>query len=110
MSDFDPQLLKGVLTPLLLALLAEHDDYGYSLVERLREGGLGDVAEGTVYPALARAERAGFVEAYQVPSDRGPARKYYRLSDVGRGELHVRVAAWHDLERVVAHLTKGLRP
>jgi PadR family transcriptional regulator, regulatory protein PadR len=103
-------MLKGLLTLLLLALLAERDDYGYSLVERLRDGGLGEVAEGTVYPALARLERNGSVATYHVPSDRGPARKYYRLSEAGRHELRTRVDAWHDLTRVVEHITKGVRP
>ena len=95
-------MLKGLLTLLLLTLLAEHDDYGYSLVERLREGGLGDVAEGTVYPALARVERSGFVETYHVPSDRGPARKYYRITPAGRAELARAVTAWHELAHSVA--------
>lgn len=108
MSDLDPQMLKGLLTLLLLALLADDDDYGYSLVERLRAGGLGDVAEGTVYPALSRLERGGFVETYHVPSDRGPARKYYRLSDSGAAELRDRAVAWHQLAGVIDHLTKGV--
>lgn len=108
-SDFDPQMLKGLLTLLLLTLLAERDDYGYSLVERLRAGGLGEVAEGTVYPALARVERSGLVATYHVPSDRGPARKYYRLSEAGRDELRARVDAWHHLTHVVEHFTKGIR-
>jgi PadR family transcriptional regulator PadR len=107
-SDFDPQLLKGLLTLLLLSLLAERDDYGYSIVERLRAGELGEVAVGTVYPALARVERSGYVTTYHVPSDRGPARKYYRLSEAGREELRARVVAWHRLTHVVEHFTKGI--
>lgn len=103
-------MLKGLLSLLLLALLAEHDDYGYSLVERLREGGLGEVAEGTVYPALARLERGGWVATYLVPSDRGPARKYYRLSETGLDELGSRVDAWRHLAQVIERLTKGIQP
>lgn len=109
MSDVDPQMLKGLLTLLLLTLLAERDDYGYSLVERLRVGGLGEIAEGTVYPALARLERADLVGTYHVPSDRGPARKYYRLSDAGRNELGARLDEWHHLTEVVEKLTRGMQ-
>ena len=87
MSTTDPQMLKGLITLLLLRLLADRDDYGYALVVRLQEAGLTDMAEGTVYPALARCERAGWMAAYYVPSERGPARKYYRLTDEGRSEL-----------------------
>ncbi len=108
MSDVDPQMLKGILSLLLLALLTEREDYGYSLVERLRAGGLGDVAEGTVYPALARLERSGLVATYLVASDRGPARKYYRTSQAGLDELGARLDAWRQLSQVIEHLTKGL--
>jgi len=106
-SEIDPQMLKGLLALLLLSLLAEHDDYGYSLVERLRAGGLTDVAEGTVYPALARLERGGFLVTSLVPSDRGPARKYYQLSTSGRDELGVRRASWNALTNVVDRFTNG---
>lgn len=107
-SDIDPQMLKGLLSLLLLALLAERDDYGYSLVERLRAGGLDDVAEGTVYPALARLERGGLVATHLVPSDRGPARKYYRPSEGGLTELGARIEAWNNLSNLIEHFTKGL--
>ena len=49
----------------------------------MREAGFGDMAEGTVYPALARLEQAGRLDAYLVPSEKGPARKYYRLTAAG---------------------------
>lgn len=109
-SDVDPQMLKGLLSLLLLSLLAQRDDYGYSLVERLRDAGLVDVAEGTVYPALARLERGEFVSTYHVPSDRGPSRKYYRLSTAGTAELRSRLDAWGHLSHVIDGLTKGTRP
>ena len=83
MNDIDPQMLKGLVTLLLLHLVAEREDYGYALVVRLREAGFGEMAEGTVYPALARLEQAKRLDAYLVPSDKGPARKYYRLTAAG---------------------------
>lgn len=107
MNPIDPQMLKGVLTPLLLALVADEDDYGYSLVERLREGGLTDVAEGTVYPALSRLERGGWLSTYHVPSERGPARKYYAITDDGRAELTARLDGWRHLVDLVTALTAG---
>ena len=100
-------MLKGLVSLLLLALLDEGEDYGYSLVERLRGGGLDAAAEGTVYPALARLEHGGWVATHLVPSRRGPARKYYRITDDGRTELRSRVAAWHHLVGVIANFTEG---
>jgi PadR family transcriptional regulator PadR len=109
-TEIDPQMLKGLLALLLLALIGEREDYGYSLVERLREGGLDAAAEGTVYPALARLERAGLLTTRLVPSDRGPARKYYALSGAGQSELTSRLDSWRDLAHVVSSITKGQNP
>lgn len=106
MPTTDPQMLKGLITLLLLHLVGERDDYGYALVVRLREAGLPDIAEGTVYPALARCERAGWVQAYLVPSERGPARKYYRLTAAGGAELSRSLDAWNHLTGMVARITK----
>lgn len=97
MPSHDPQMLKGVLTVLLLHLLAQEDSYGYGIVSRLRDAGFTDVAEGTVYPALTRLESAGALESYLLRSSSGPARKYYRTTGAGRTELATRMQSWTDL-------------
>ncbi len=109
MADIDPQVLKGLLTLLLLSLLAKDDDYGYSIGEQLRNAGLDDIAEGTIYPALARLERAGLLKTYYVTSERGPARKYYSLSDDGREELRNRLDSWNQLQTIVKQISKGIK-
>ncbi len=96
----DPQLLKGVLSPLLLRLLAEQESYGYELVQRLRAVGL-PVAEGTIYPAMARLEREGKVTARLLASRTGPARKYYRPTAQGYQALADSVAMWRSLAATV---------
>jgi PadR family transcriptional regulator PadR len=93
-ENHDPQLLKGVLSLLLLHLLAERESYGYEVVQRLQAAGFADVLEGSVYPALARLQREGRVDTRLVPSSSGPARKYYRLTDTGRRALDDGTAAW----------------
>jgi PadR family transcriptional regulator PadR len=98
-------MLKGLISLLLLWLLGEREDYGYALVVRLQEAGLTDIAEGTVYPALARCERAGWVEAHYVPSERGPARKYYRLTTAGGEELTRSLNSWNHLSGLVSSIT-----
>ena len=97
----DPQLLKGVLSLLLLQLLAEQESYGYEVVQRLQAEGLPDVLEGTVYPALARLEREGRVSARLVASSSGPARKYYRPTAAGRRALADGTANWLALTQIV---------
>ena len=97
----DAQLLKGLLSLLLLHLLAERESYGYEVVQRLHEIGLHDVLEGTVYPALTRLEREGRVSARLVASSAGPARKYYRPTTAGYQALVEGAASWRALSAVV---------
>lgn len=97
----DAQLLKGVLSPLLLSLLAQRESYGYELVQRVHQLGLAGVAEGTVYPALARLEREGRVVARLIASRSGPARKYYRPTPAGYAALAESAAMWRTLTSVV---------
>jgi PadR family transcriptional regulator PadR len=100
-TGHDPQMLKGVLPLLLLRLVADADDYGYSVVLRLQELGLGDLNEGTVYPALSRLESRGLLGSRLVPSATGPARKYYEITPAGAAELASGVAAWESLAATV---------
>ena len=100
-SNHDPQLLKGVVSLLLLQLVAERESYGYEVVQRLHALGFVDVLEGTVYPALARLEREGRVHARLVPSSAGPARKYYRPTPAGYEALAAGAASWSSLVAVV---------
>jgi PadR family transcriptional regulator PadR len=97
----DPQLLKGVLSLLLLRLLAERESYGYEVVQRLQELGLSSITEGSVYPALARLEREGRLEARLIASRSGPARKYYRPTPTGAKALTAGTASWPALAEVV---------
>lgn len=105
----DPQLLKGVLSLLLLRLLTDRESYGYEVVQRLHELGLEEIQAGTVYPALARLEREGRVSARLVASEEGPARKYYRPTSAGREALDEGTARWRSLVEVVStHLDRPI--
>lgn len=107
MTTRDPQLLKGILPTLVLALLRREESYGYELVTRLRAGGLTDVATGTVYPILTRLEREGAITSRLVASSSGPARKYYAPTPDGAARLTQGLTAWGDLASVVDALTTG---
>ena len=89
------QLLRGVLDVCLLALIAERPRYGFEFTQALADAGLDLVREGSIYPLLARLERAGIVDSYRAPSASGGApRKYYRLTGTGRAALAEGRAAW----------------
>ena len=95
------QLLRGVLDICLLAVIAEQPTYGYEMTKRLAERGLDIVGEGSIYPALARVERDGLVEAFTEASNGGPPRKYYRLTPAGRSALTRWVEDWRTTRSAV---------
>jgi len=77
-------------------------------VVRLRAAGFADLTEGSVYPALTRLETAGLLDSRLVPSNSGPARKYYVLTAAGRSEASRTLEAWTTLTANVDHvLQKG---
>jgi PadR family transcriptional regulator PadR len=88
------QLLKGVLDLAVLAVLADEDGYGYDVVRRLRDAGLTDVGDASVYGTLRRLFSAGALTSYVVPSEEGPHRKYYGLNKAGRDLLERLTKSW----------------
>ena len=89
------QLLKGVLDAAVLAVVADEDGYGYDVVRRLRESGLDQVGDASVYGTLRRLYASGALTSYVVPSDAGPHRKYYGLNGHGRALLEEQRKDWH---------------
>ncbi|MBO3083608.1 PadR family transcriptional regulator [Cellulomonas fengjieae] len=106
----DPQLLKGVLPMLVLALLTERESYGYELVTRLHDSGLDDLGAGTLYPVLNRLERDGQISSRLVASTAGPARKYYVPTAAGAHQLDRTVRAWRHLAVTVDRVLDRITP
>ena len=104
----DPQLLKGVLPMLVLALLTERESYGYELVTRLQTSGLTDITAGSVYPVLTRLERDGQISSRLVASTAGPARKYYLPTGDGSALLEHARRGWAALSVTVQAVLERL--
>jgi PadR family transcriptional regulator PadR len=98
------QLLKGVLDLAVLAVLAEEDRYGYNILRRLREGGLDDVGDASVYGTLRRLYKLGYLTSYVEPSESGPHRKYYSLNDSGREALELSAKTWRSFAETMDYL------
>lgn len=88
------QLLKGVLDLAVLAVLDTADGYGYEVVRRLRDAGLTEVGDASVYGTLRRLFNAGELSSYVVPSEEGPHRKYYSLNAAGQDRLAATTKTW----------------
>src|SRR3954466_14806647 len=98
------QLLRGALDAAALAVVAEQDGYGYDVVRRLRAAGLADVGDASVYGTLRRLYRSGALTSYVLPSDEGPHRRYYGITDRGRAQLADARAVWADFSRTLTSL------
>src|SRR6476620_967847 len=100
---FDRELVKGSTSLLLLQLLGERDMYGYELVKELekRSGNEFSIKEGTLYPALHKLEKQEYIDCYWQEQEKGPARKYYRISHEGRELLKEKTQEWQDFVRVM---------
>lgn len=87
--------LKGHLDPLLLAVLEGGPAHGYGLIEALRDrsGGVFDLGESTVYPALHRLERSGLVKS-ESKTVAGRPRRVYQLTRSGRRALADQRVDW----------------
>lgn len=100
--------LKGVLDLLVLAALTRGESYGYAIARSLDERGFGRIKGGTLYPVLNRLEEAGLVAAEYRVADKGPGRRYYRLTDEGHKILAEQSAAWLEFDDSVrAVLAEG---
>jgi PadR family transcriptional regulator PadR len=95
------QVLKGVLDVAVLAVVAQEDGYGYDVVRRLRDAGLTDVGDASVYGTLRRLFAAGALTSYVVPSDEGPHRKYYGITKAGTATLRASAQDWNRIAGTV---------
>jgi PadR family transcriptional regulator, regulatory protein PadR len=90
------QMRKGVLELCILSIIAEKEAYPSDIIQRLKDADL-LVVEGTLYPLLTRLKEGGALEYRWIESDKGPPRKYYQLTEVGRGTLQDMKTAWDEL-------------
>jgi PadR family transcriptional regulator, regulatory protein PadR len=94
--ELGKDLVAASATPLVLAILAEADSYGYAIIKRVAElsGGQLQWTDGMLYPVLHRLERQGLVAAKWGVSRSGRGRKYYRITRSGRAQLAAHKEQW----------------
>jgi DNA-binding PadR family transcriptional regulator len=93
-------LVAASSTPLVLAILAAGDSYGYAILQRVRDlsGGNMEWTDGMLYPVLHRLERLGHVEARWKVVESGRRRKYYRITRAGRSHLAEERRQWQAVD------------
>lgn len=109
--EINKDLVAASSTPIVLAILADGDSYGYAILQRVQElsGGRMEWTDGMLYPVLHRLERLGFVEARWETADNGRRRKYYRLTAGGRAQLAEERRQWEAVNETLRGLWSALR-
>ena len=104
------ELIATSSTPLVLAILAEADSYGYAILQRVRAVSGGRLAwtDGMLYPVLHRLERLGHVEARWVVAASGRRRKYYRITPQGRAQLAEERRQWQVVDATLQGIWQAL--
>src|SRR5215472_7602753 len=99
-------LPQGTLDLLILKALALEPLHGWRVSERLQQisGEALQVQQGSLYPALHRLERRGWIEAEWKVTENNRKAKYYELTRTGRKQLQLEAAAWRKLINVIGHV------
>lgn len=105
-ADRRSSWLKGVLDLLVLSCLTDGESYGYEISKALAAAGLGDIKGGTLYPVLNRLEEAGLVVGEFRAAERGPGRRYYRLTDEGKRGLATESENWLEFHTTVRNMLR----
>jgi DNA-binding PadR family transcriptional regulator len=108
--EINKDLIAASSTPLVLAILAEEDSYGYAILQRVRELSRGRMewTDGMLYPVLHRLERLGYIKARWEVADSGRRRKYYRITSHGRAQLAEERKQWQAVDATLRGIWQAL--
>ncbi len=90
------QLLRGIVEPLMLFIIAELPSHGYRIAKEIevRSSGYLKLTASTVYSALRRLENDGLVLSSWQSVSSSPRRRYYYLTDKGKETMHLKLGEW----------------
>jgi PadR family transcriptional regulator PadR len=110
--QIDKDLVAASATPLVLAILADGESYGYAILKRVRElsGGELEWNDGMLYPLLHRLQRLGYVTPEWRTPPAGRRRKYYAITDDGRAALAEHQRQWLAVSRTLRGAWGGGEP
>ncbi|HET9402467.1 MAG TPA: PadR family transcriptional regulator [Candidatus Acidoferrales bacterium] len=109
MSPLNTELLQGTLDLLILKTLAAGPLHGYGVSLRIQQISSERliVRQGSLYPALHRLERRGWIESEWGDSDNNRRAKYYRLTRKGRKQLGVEETNWEELASAIRQVLES---
>lgn len=89
---------------LVLAILRQKDEYGYTLTQQVQM--ILDVSESAIYPALKRLQKNKMLTSYDSPFQ-GRNRRYYKITDLGLESLAEYSIKWNEYKNKMDELLKG---
>lgn len=106
MTTLSKERLHGTLDALVLKTLSSGARHGYAIGRSIEEAtdDVIQVEEGSLYPALYRMQKRGWIEADWGTSDTGRKAKLYRLTNTGRKQLRLETAEWTQFAAAVARV------
>lgn len=106
MADIRLDLPQGTLDLLILRTLALAPQHGWAISERIHQisSKVLQVQQGSLYPALHRLERRGWIKSRWGASENNRRAKYYELTARGRKQLEAEKTAWEKLTAAVAQI------
>jgi len=106
MTTLSKDRLHGTLDALVLKTLSSGARHGYAIAQWLEEatGDAIQIEEGSLYPALYRMEKRGWIEAEWGKSEFGRNAKIYRLTNAGRKQLRLETAEWSHFASAVSRV------
>ena len=109
MGDDRMALPQGTLDLLILRTLALEPQHGWAISERVQQisSDALQIQQGSLYPALHRLERRGWITAHWAPSENNRRAKYYELTKSGRRQLEVEQDAWKRLTVAVSQVLEA---
>jgi PadR family transcriptional regulator, regulatory protein PadR len=109
MTDQGIDLPQGTLDLLILRTLSLGPNHGWAISERIQQisSKVLQVQQGSLYPALHRLERRGWIKARWGASDNNRRAKYYELTTAGRKQLEAEKSQWKKLSAAVAQVLEG---
>jgi PadR family transcriptional regulator PadR len=109
--EINKDLIAASSTPIILAILAEGDSYGYAILAKVREksGGRMEWTDGMLYPVLHRLERFGHIGARWEIAESGRRRKYYQITPLGRARLAEELRQWQAVDATLRGMWSMLR-
>jgi PadR family transcriptional regulator, regulatory protein PadR len=103
-----PDLLPGTLDLLILRTVQTKPLHGWAISERIQQisDDVLQINQGSLYPALHRLERQGWITAEWATSELGRRAKYYELTAAGRKQLAVEAGEWERMAAAIGRVMK----